>query len=369
LNLWILCGNIYKELTGLTVLIFFVLSFGLSLAAVALVLKFSHKKGWFDHANERKIHNGHVPRLGGIGFIIAFSIIAVVICIIVKEAEWGLRYLPCLFALFLIMFFGAYDDFHPLKSRYKLTVQIIAAIIVLIPGYVFKRIAYLDISVLPVPFGYAITFLWIVGVTNAVNLIDGIDGLAGGLSGIIALFFGIIFFAYGKDPQSVLFCAAVVGVILGFLVFNAPLPKAKLFMGDSGSQSLGFLLALLPLLEKENGPANLPVLYAAALLMIPIFDTVAAVWRRLRDRISIFTPDKSHIHHKLMNLGLSDRGVDVVLFSLQIILGVITFISLHLEGLPSLYVLGIAYIIGIGFFGVIHFRNRTVTKNRKQYSS
>ena len=369
MNLWILCGNIYKELTGLTVLIFFVVSFGLSLAAVALVLKFSHKKGWFDHANERKIHNGHVPRLGGIGFIIAFSIIAVVICIIVKEAEWGLRYLPCLFALFLIMFFGAYDDFRPLKSRYKLTVQIIAAIIVLIPGFTFKRIAYFDIGILPVPLEYAITFLWIVGVTNAVNLIDGIDGLAGGLSGIIALFFGIIFFSYSKNPQNVLFCAAVVGVILGFLVFNAPLPKARLFMGDCGSQSLGFLLALLPLLEREDGPAHLPVPYAAALLMIPIFDTIGAVWRRSRDGISIFTPDKSHVHHKLMNLGLIDRGVDIVLFSLQIVLGVITLISIRLDGLASLYVLGIAYAIGIGFFAMIHFKNRVLKKDREHCSS
>jgi UDP-GlcNAc:undecaprenyl-phosphate GlcNAc-1-phosphate transferase len=356
-------------LTGLTVLIFFVVSFGLSLAAVALVLKFSHKNGWFDHANERKIHNGHVPRLGGIGFIIAFSIIAVVICVMVKEAESGLRYLPCLFALFLIMFFGAYDDFRPLKSRYKLTVQIIAAIIVLIPGFIFKRIAYFDIGVLPVPLGYAITFLWIVGVTNAVNLIDGIDGLAGGLSGIIALFLGIIFFSYGNHPQNVLFCVALVGVILGFLVFNAPLPKARLFMGDCGSQSLGFLLALLPLLEWQDGPANLPVPYAAALLMIPIFDTVAAVWRRSREHVSIFTPDKSHIHHKLMNLGFSDRGVDIVLYGLQIILGVLTFISIRLDGLPSLYVLGIAYAIGIGFFAVIHFKNRAIKKDRGQYSS
>jgi len=352
----------------LTVLIFFIFSFVLSLAAVGLILWLSRKKKWFDHTNERKIHNGSISRIGGIGFIVAFSLMAVAICFVTRETEPALRYLPCLFALLLVMFFGAFDDFRPLASRYKLTVQIIAALFVIIPGFIFRRIAYLDFGILPEPLGYVITLLWIVGVTNAINLIDGIDGLAGGLSGIIAVFLGIIFFSYGKSPQNVLFCAALIGVILGFLVFNAPLPKARIFMGDSGSQSLGFLLALLPLLERQDGPANLPVPYVAALLLIPIFDTIAAVWRRAREGISIFTPDKSHVHHKLMNLGFSDRGVDIILYSLQIILGVVTLIAIRLDGLPSLYVLGIAYIIAIGFFAMIHFKSHVAGKTEKEYS-
>jgi len=352
----------------LTVIIFFILSFVLSFAAVALILKLSGKNGWFDHTNERKIHNGSISRLGGIGFVIAFSLVAAAICVVTKETESVPGYLSCLFALLLVMFFGAYDDFRPLKSRYKLTVQIIAALFVVVPGFLFKRIAYFDFGVLPEPLAYVITFLWIVGVTNAINLIDGIDGLAGGLSGLIALFLGIIFFSFNGNHQTVLFCAALVGVILGFLVFNAPMPKARIFMGDCGSQSLGFLLALLPLLERQDGPANLPVPYAAALLMIPIFDTIAAVWRRVREGKSIFTPDKCHVHHKLMKLGLTDRGVDIVLCGLQVILGVVTFISIHLDGLPSLYVLGAAYIIGIGFFALIHFKNREAVKAGKQYT-
>jgi len=356
------------EFKGLTIFIFFILSFVLSLAAVALILKLSRKNGWFDHTNERKIHNGSISRLGGIGFVVAFSLVAAAICVVTRETESVPRYLSCLFALLLVMFFGAYDDFRPLLSRYKLTVQIIAAFFVIIPGFLFKSIAYFDFGILPVWLGYAITLLWIVGVTNAINLIDGIDGLAGGLSGLIALFLGIIFFFYSKNPQNILFCAALIGVILGFLVFNAPLPKARIFMGDCGSQSLGFLLALLPLLEKQDGPANLPVPYAAALLMIPIFDTIAAVWRRAREGISIFTPDKSHVHHKLMNMGLSDRGVDIVLYGLQIVLGVVTVISIRLDGVASLVVLGIAYVIGIGFFAIIHFINRTARKAGKQYS-
>jgi len=355
--------------TILTIFIVFAFSFVLSLALVALVLKLSLKNGWFDHKNERKIHDGDISRLGGIGFVTAFSLIVAAIFVLNRGVELTLRYLPCFFALLLILFFGAFDDFRPIAARYKLLVQIIAALTVIIPGYTFRRIAYFHSGVLPVPLGYAITLIWIVGVINAVNLIDGIDGLAGGLSALIALFFGIIFFSHGKNPQTVLFCSTIVGVVLGFLVFNAPLPKARIFMGDGGSQSLGFFLALLPLLERQDGPANLPLPYAAALLMIPIFDTIAAIWRRAREGTSIFTPDKSHMHHKLMNLGLSVRGVDMVLYGLQIILGVVTLISISLDRWSSIYVLLIAYIIGIVFFAVVHFMNRAVNKVKEQHST
>jgi UDP-GlcNAc:undecaprenyl-phosphate GlcNAc-1-phosphate transferase len=159
-----------------------------------------------------------------------------------------------------------------------------------------------------------------------------------------------------------LYCVILIGVILGFLVFNAPLPKAKIFMGDCGSQFLGFLLALLFLLERQDTVTSLPVPYAAALLSIPIFDTIAAVWRRLRDKIKIDTPDRSHIHHKLLNLGLSVPMVDIVLFTLQIILGILVFISIHMEGLLSLLVLLMAYLLVLAFFTVIHFKNQDIKR-------
>jgi len=350
------------EASGFTILIVLIVSFFISFLAVVSILKLSYAKKWFDPVNDRKIHDGNIPRLAGIGFAAAFFVVALVVHFLFLDTESNIRYLPCFLALFIILFFGIFDDFRPLAPRYKLLVQIIAALIVVIPGYMFRHIAYLDFGLLPEPFGFAITMLWIVGITNAINLIDGIDGLAGGLSCFIAVFFGAIFFTYGNNPLIVLFCVALVGVILGFLIFNAPLPKAKIFMGDCGSQFLGFMLALLPLLVRHESPAVLPVPYASALLLIPIFDTIAAVWRRIRDRKPIDTPDKSHIHHKLMNLGLSVLGVNAVLCGLQIILGTIVFISIRLEGLLSLYVLGIAYIMVIIFFSTIHFMNRAVSK-------
>jgi len=140
-----------------------------------------------------------------------------------------------------------------------------------------------------------------------------------------------------------------------------PFPRAKIFMGDSGSQFLGFLTALLPLLVEQKNHVTMPVLYSAALLMIPVFDTCAAVWRRVRDHRDISKPDKSHVHHKLMNMGLGALGVDIVLYSLQIILGALVYISICLSGKASLFTTMAAYMIGLGFFAVVHFRNKACT--------
>jgi UDP-GlcNAc:undecaprenyl-phosphate GlcNAc-1-phosphate transferase len=192
------------------------------------------------------------------------------------------------------------------------------------------------------------------------NFIDGVDGLAGGLSAIAALFLGFIFFSYAETPSAVMLCASLFGVTLGFLFFNAPFPNAKIFMGDGGSQFLGFCMAMLPLLEEHDTPAALPVPYAAALLAIPIFDTIAAVWRRLRDGRRIDSPDKFHVHHKLLSLGLSARGVILVLYALQILLGLLTFTAIKLSGWASFAVLGAAYAAVIIFFAAIHFLNRRV---------
>jgi UDP-GlcNAc:undecaprenyl-phosphate GlcNAc-1-phosphate transferase len=247
-----------------------------------------------------------------------------------------------------------------MASWYKLLLQFLASLCVVVPGYVFKRITYTDLGPLANLgwLGYPLTCLWIVGLANAINFIDGVDGLAGGLGALIAFFFGLIFYFYAETPAAELFCVSLCGVMLGFLVFNAPMPRAKIFMGDCGSQFLGFTLALLPLLEEHNTRAALPVPYAAALLAIPIFDTVAAVWRRVRDGKRVDSPDMSHLHHKLMNLGLSPRKVNAVLYGLQIILGVLTFVSIRFEGWSSAGILGIAYAGTAVFFAVVHFLNR-----------
>jgi UDP-GlcNAc:undecaprenyl-phosphate GlcNAc-1-phosphate transferase len=362
----------YLEYLKLIILGVFVVSVVLSIGAVALVLKLSHRKGWYDQLGERKIHTGNVPRLGGIGFSIAFFIVMGGAGLVYGRSGVDVyRFIPCAVAMVFMLFSGAYDDFRPMAARYKFLLQIIAALCVIIPGFTFERLLYIgdgiftDLGIFAIP----VTFLWVVGLANAINLIDGVDGLAGGVSALIALFLGVIFFSFAGSSKSVLLCTCMLGVLIGFLVFNAPIPRAKIFMGDCGSQFLGFSLAILPLMKEADNPSSLPVLYAAALFAIPIFDTTAAVWRRLRDGKRIYDPDKSHLHHKLMNLGLNARGVVAVIITLQIIIGVLTYTAVHIEGPRSLLVLGAAYLIALIFFGVIHFMNRSVNRMKKKGSN
>ncbi|MDR1899840.1 MAG: undecaprenyl/decaprenyl-phosphate alpha-N-acetylglucosaminyl 1-phosphate transferase [Treponema sp.] len=342
------------------VFIIIVSSFFLSLIAVALILRLSHKNSWYDHVNERKIHTGDIPRLGGIGFASSFIIFAFVINFSAAESDFGLRFLPCLAALVLILVTGVYDDFRPLSSRYKLLIQIIAALCVIIPGYTFRRIFYFDAGFPLVPgvVRYAVTFLWIVGLTNAVNFIDGVDGLAGGISFLTAIGFAVIFISFSDAKFTMLICLCLAAALLGFLVFNAPFPRAKIFMGDGGSQFLGFTLALIPLVGEGDRAVSLPVLNAAALLSIPIFDTISAIWRRIRDGRRIDSPDRAHIHHKLMNIGFSVRGVDTLLFSVQLVLGVLVYFSVRLRGLSALVTLVSAYMTTIVLFAAVHFVHR-----------
>ncbi|MDR2478329.1 MAG: undecaprenyl/decaprenyl-phosphate alpha-N-acetylglucosaminyl 1-phosphate transferase [Treponema sp.] len=347
-------------------LFIFIASFVCSVIAVGLMIKISHKRAWYDHVNERKIHSGDVPRLGGIGFALVFIIAAAVICFSTRKLDSSIRLLPCLGGLVLTLIFGVIDDFRPMPPKLKLLIQFIAAVCVIIPGYTFHRMIYFETGFLGGLLsglgwlGYPVSLLWLVGLSNAMNLIDGVDGLAGGLSALIAVTFGLIFLSYAETPQPVLFCVSLFGVLLGFLIFNAPIPRATIFMGDCGSQFLGFSLALLPLLEEHKTTADLPVLYAAALLAIPIFDTTAAVLRRIRDGKKIDSPDRAHIHHKLMNLGLNARQTVAALYALQILLCALVYISVRVQGVLSLIILGSAYCAVMAFFAVVHFLNRTV---------
>jgi UDP-GlcNAc:undecaprenyl-phosphate GlcNAc-1-phosphate transferase len=348
-------------------LIVFCVSFALSAGAVALVLYLSHKKSWYDHINERKIHSGQIPRLGGIGFALAFILSAFFINFFTGETSPGLRFLPVLCAIILVFVSGVYDDFRPMAPRYKLFFQIAAALCVIIPGYTFHRVFYADwlfFSELNWV-RYPITFLWIVGMTNAINFIDGLDGLAAGISTLAALTLAFISLSFHPSGSTALFAICLAGTLGGFLLFNAPFPQAKIFMGDGGSQFLGFTLALLPLIEERNSPAALPLSYAAALLAIPIFDTIAAVWRRLRDGRRIDSPDRNHIHHKLMNRKLSARQVDLILWGIQIILGALVYCAVKVKGVPALQLLGLAFLVIISFFTAIHFLNRRAIRDSK----
>jgi UDP-GlcNAc:undecaprenyl-phosphate GlcNAc-1-phosphate transferase len=264
--------------------------------------------------------------------------------------------------MFLMAVCGVLDDFHALAPRHKLLVQFVAGLLVIVPDYTFHHLFIFSDN-----FGgltwlrFPLSFLWVVGLTNAVNFIDGVDGLAGGVSMFTALIYAVIFASFADTGLVTKLCLCLAAVIAGILFFNLPFPKAKIFMGDGGAYFLGFTLALLPILSRGGTGLDFPIPYAAALTIIPILDTVSAVWRRIRDGRRIDSPDKLHIHHKLMNLGLGAWGIDGLLYGLQIALGVLVFFAIKFRDrlTISLIFLGLAYFIASGFFIAIHYLNRS----------
>ena len=344
LAFWRNRSTLFNIIAGLSALI-------LQIILLPFIIKLSHKKHWYDPRDPRKIHTGDIPRTGGIGIFIALVvpvIFAQLICISpVKNYSFIVTGLSILFLT------GILDDFENLRARYKLTLQIIAAIVVIAAGFRFPSFR--------LPFGitihnsfitYGITFFWIVGVTNSMNLIDGMDGLAGGITCIAALFWGFIALCTGHAMET-LFAFTLAGAALGFLVFN--LPPARIFMGDSGSLILGYSLALLPLIGNRKEDAADEFLIIVTLLVIPIFDTFAAVFRRIRLKRSIAEPDKDHLHHKFLKLGCSPKKTLLIIYSFCIFSGAAALVWTLVPGL-NIFLLPLTWLPALILFWYLHTR-------------
>lgn len=330
----------------------------LSLLLTALIIYISHKYGWYDRSDERKIHVGNIPRLGGVAIFWAFLVSIVLRSLFENQAGYrgvlGLDFLPVLVSILAVHGTGLVDDFRPMRARYKFLVQTAAAVVVVTSGFYFRYLALpfapfrMELGV----FSYPLTVLWIVGITNAVNMIDGMDGLAGGISLIAAMMYGFFYLALGESfPALIAFTLA--GALAGFLLFN--LPTARIFLGDAGAYFVGFVLSFLPLLHRGVHTGKLGILAAITVLIVPIYDVFAAIWRRIRQQKPIMEPDREHMHHKLLDLGFSCRQILAITYGSGILLGGVALSGLILP-------LGIAYVLMLSvwflfvvLFAVLHF--------------
>ncbi len=304
----------------MTLVLGFACSLLLSLALMPLIIKVAHRRKLFDAVDERKIHTGNIPRLGGLGIFLSFvCALAIAIAFSGRGLNTGGRFVAVVLCTLGVHVVGLIDDFRNLRARYKFLVEFAGAFVLVALGFRFYSITlpFASGSLALGAFSYPLTILWIIGVTNALNLIDGMDGLAGGISAFAALTFGVLFILNG-DSGAALACFALVGAVAGFLVFN--LPPAKMFMGDGGALFLGFTLAILPLIGPAAGKAEIGFFPAVTVLILPIFDTFSAIIRRTRAGVSAFSPDRLHLHHKLLDLGLSVHGALAVIYSAQALL-------------------------------------------------
>jgi UDP-GlcNAc:undecaprenyl-phosphate GlcNAc-1-phosphate transferase len=321
------------------------------------VIKLCKKQGWYDQVNSRKIHSGTIPRLGSVGFVPVF--LGASILYLGMHGTQLLTYLPIFAGGFLVFVLGLADDLYELPPRYKLLGQSVASLIPLFYGVHLTRVGPMDLGVM----GYVMTFLWLIGMSNAFNLIDGVDALCGTLSLSVALTLGVVVSVKGTGDTGL---EGIVGFILGgcmvgFLLYNKP--PARIFMGDGGSQFLGFMLGALPLLKvPETLSFNLfPMM--VVLSSIPLLDTAAAIWRRTREGRSFFTPDKRHLHHKLMEMGYTTKSVLALLVMIQVGLSGVSLLAvLGIGGLRGFIVLGVGLGVMILFFGIMHYTSHAVSR-------
>lgn len=295
-----------------------------------LVLHYAHKHRWYDEHSHRKIHTTDTPRLGGVAIFLAFVVSALVgLVFVLGPAQfdlWPKRSVALIIIGMAVMHgLGVYDDFVNLPAPVKFFVQLLSGAIVAFSGAILQSIDIPFLGVIELPRGVAIpaTMLWIVSIANAVNLIDGADGLAGGFSAIAAFFMGLIALGQGNLLTAVI-GFALVGSLIGFLVFN--FPPARIFMGDSGSLFLGFVLAVLPLLglngrSPQNG-AVFAVVPTLSILYLPITDTILAIVRRRARGLPVHAADREHIHHRLIDRGFTGRKLLAVIYAATAVFGI-----------------------------------------------
>jgi len=339
-----------KEFTMLiNMIIAFLIAVFSATVFTPLTIQLANKIGVMDIPNDaRKIQAKPMPRIGGLAFILAFLLSCLFIFLTTNVGS-DVNLLGFFVGVGIIAATGFLDDAFGLKPWMKLVGQSIAAICVILSGL---RIFYLEIPFLSThglndAVSIIITFCWIIGVTNAFNLIDGLDGLATGVSAISTLSMLVIFILNGATPSVYILTAALLGGLIGFLPFN--FNPAKTFMGDSGSNFLGFTLATIAMLGMAKTYALMSIVLPVIILGLPIFDTLFAIFRRLLNHQPIMQADRGHLHHKLMDAGLTQKQVVVILYTVTAVLGIYAVVVVESDvwkAVALLLILAVLSVIG-----------------------
>jgi UDP-GlcNAc:undecaprenyl-phosphate/decaprenyl-phosphate GlcNAc-1-phosphate transferase len=333
--------------------------------------------GWYDQANSsRKVHAKPVPRLGGVAIVLAFN--APITALLFVDSGVALIFreqrdliLGLYIGGFAIAALGLYDDLYGAGARLKFSVQTGVALLLYAIGFRIEILSWpfgppLALGMLALPF----TVLWIVGVINAINLIDGLDGLAGGVALFVVATSFILAFSR-HDVLVSLAMAALGGAVLGFLIFN--FNPASIFMGDTGSMFLGFVLAAIAVKTSTKSGTTVAMLVPVIALGLPIMDTLLAMIRRAVLGRSLFDADKDHIHHRLMSrLRLSQRSAVLVLYALCCLFALTALGLAFANGMQSAMLLIAVSIVvfvlmrKLGYLDLREGRGAILTRRRNQ---
>jgi len=297
-----------------------IIAFAVSYILTPYLAQVGKKQNMVDLPNHRKIHNGAIPNLGGI--VIFFGFLLSLLFIVQIEGQIKIL----LAAGVIILLLGMVDDIVDLSPKLKFIIQMVPALMVIISNadliniFINNQLKSFDLLGYLL---YPILILWIVGVTNSINLIDGLDGLACGVSIITLITFFILGLKQNFESLN-LVSIALTGSLLAFLRFN--FYPAKIFLGDSGSTFSGFVLASLGALWVLKSQNAIFIFVPPIVLALPIFDTLFAIYRRYRSHKPIFQADKKHLHHRLLNRGISHKNVVLILWGVTALCSIIALI-------------------------------------------
>lgn len=340
----------------------FMLAFITTFVITPYTIKLAKKLGAVDTPkDERRVNTTTMPRLGGLAIIAGF-VVSIIYLIIILSIEKSINlYEDDMYIRLIGFFIGGLiiagvcfiDDLKDLPPMVKLIAQIIAAIVVVCFGLRIENINIPFFSQVGLPniFSIILTIGWIVGVTNAINLIDGLDGLSSGIALISCVSMLIIFALNGSPIIAILLITASAGALSGFLPFN--FNPAKTFMGDAGSNFLGYCLSVISIFGVAKTYTLVVVVAPLIILGLPVIDTIVAIFRRIikgKSIKAIMQADKGHLHHKLLKLGFSQKEAVLVMYAITAALGLFAIILLE-SGIwkaISFFILVVA-IVAIGY--------------------
>ena len=340
----------------------FVIAAGVTLLVTPAVIFLAAKTGAMDAPDARKVHKKPVARIGGIGIYAAFMVsMLTVMSLADLTPEVSFEIMGLLVSGSLIVLLGIIDDYKNLPAKVKLLGQIAAACVLAIGFDVridfitdpFGDYLFLEYLAIPA------TVFWIVGLTNTVNLIDGLDGLAAG----VAVIASITIFLVALEQNILLVAvltASLAGAAFGFLYYN--FNPARIFMGDSGSMFLGFMLAGISIIGAVKCAATIALIVPILALGLPILDTTFAIVRRYRGGVPIFKPDRGHLHHRLLDLGFTQRQAVLLMYVISAMLGLsavtLTEVSSQIAILIVCVVV-VSVLLGAKKIGIFHMNEPT----------
>jgi UDP-GlcNAc:undecaprenyl-phosphate/decaprenyl-phosphate GlcNAc-1-phosphate transferase len=340
-------------------LLVFVCGIVLSWVFTRWLRNYANTHGWVAAPElDRHVHTTSVPRIGGIAIFVSFTLVAGLAMLLPRWTGITLvvpvrTLFSIMGAAFIVFLLGLYDDFRFVGPYWKFGIQAVAAVLLYAGGVGIHRLDLLSAGqALRTVVGLPLTVLWVLLITNAFNLIDGLDGLAAG-SALFSTFVVFVTSLVAPNAMTTLLAIALAGAILGFLRFN--FHPASIFLGDSGSMFIGFMLAALALAGSEKAPTMIAVAIPVVSFGLPILDVALAVSRRFLSGKPLFRGDRDHIHHKLLNRGLSQRDAVLVLYGVTACFALLSLVLLHDAAMIALVLamIGIGIALGVQYLGYV----------------